>query len=291
MLHEAIRLDPQESYFFWRGRIYQDLGDYRSAIDDFTRAIKLNPNDAYNFQSRGINYAFEKDYVSAIEDYTSALELMPDNDRHLYLRAQAYFEWGKYEDAIEDYTAAIEQNPSHKNYYEIRGFAYHRLERYEEALDDFHKCVTLQPQNTLCFYWRGVMSLNTAQYEPAIHDMNMSESLDAEDAVSKAYCSFWRAVAYTKLNEPAQADNELLRANQALRTVEEESQYWRIQGILHLFNGDEELAKSAYQRVLDDDNRATKLFSPLLYLLQLTRLFPENKLYKSIYDWFESQVE
>jgi tetratricopeptide (TPR) repeat protein len=280
-----------DTHYFWRGRVHQDLEDYEKAVVDFSRAIELNPADAFNFQSRGVNYAYLKDYAAAIADYTGALELMPDNAGHLYLRAQAYFEWGKYAEAIVDYSRAIELTPDHKNYYEIRGFAHHRLGQYQQALADFQRCVELQPTNTLCYYWRAVVRLNLAQYEDAIEDMNQSEILEPDDAISRAYCAFWRAIAYFRLQKPAEVKTQLEAARKALADVDEVNQHWRIQGILDLFDGDETAARSAYQQVLDDDKRATKLFSPRLYLLQLSRLFPERQGYTTFYEWFESQVD
>jgi hypothetical protein len=120
--------------------------------------------------------------------------------------------------------------------------------------------------------------------------MNRSEELDTEDAISRAYCAFWRAVTYTKLNQPEAVQAELERASTAMLDVAEHNQRWRIQGILNLFSGNEAAAKAAYQKVLDDDKRASKLFSPRLYLLQLTRLFPERESFQTMYHWFESQV-
>jgi len=39
-----------------RGNAYNNMGDYKNAIESCNIAIKLNPNDAYAFNNRGIAY-------------------------------------------------------------------------------------------------------------------------------------------------------------------------------------------------------------------------------------------
>ena len=51
------------------------MGLYNSAIDDFTRAIELDPNDAKAYNNRGIAYRYLGEYQQAIDDSTKAIEL------------------------------------------------------------------------------------------------------------------------------------------------------------------------------------------------------------------------
>jgi tetratricopeptide (TPR) repeat protein len=46
-LDRAIELQPEKSWnFYWRGRTYYQLGDYTAAVEDFNRAVDLQPNNA-----------------------------------------------------------------------------------------------------------------------------------------------------------------------------------------------------------------------------------------------------
>ena len=48
------------------------------AISEFSAAIKLDPDNPFNFYNRGVVYHNLEEYSSAISDYTSAIKLDTD---------------------------------------------------------------------------------------------------------------------------------------------------------------------------------------------------------------------
>ena len=64
--------------FVTRAQDKVDLGDYRGAIADYSKAIELNPNDAEAYSSRGVAKHHLEDYRGAIADYSKAIELNPN---------------------------------------------------------------------------------------------------------------------------------------------------------------------------------------------------------------------
>jgi tetratricopeptide (TPR) repeat protein len=64
---------------FEEGQEFFYAGDCDKAIEYFTKAIKLNPDDAYFYYWRSIAYFEKGDYDKAIEDFTKAIELKPDD--------------------------------------------------------------------------------------------------------------------------------------------------------------------------------------------------------------------
>ena len=65
--------------FLTRGLRYSATGDYDSAIDDYTQAIRLNPNDVEALIARGIAYTDKDDFVKAIDDFEAVLRISPTN--------------------------------------------------------------------------------------------------------------------------------------------------------------------------------------------------------------------
>ncbi|MDA9968356.1 tetratricopeptide repeat protein [Salibacteraceae bacterium] len=65
------------------------LGEYKSAIADFTTAIRLDPDDASAYYNRGLAYDDLGEYKSAIADYTTAIRLDPDFASAYYNRGIA----------------------------------------------------------------------------------------------------------------------------------------------------------------------------------------------------------
>lgn len=60
------------------------MNDNKNALQDYTKAIKLEPSDA-NFRcNRGILYQKIRNYKGAEEDFQQALVLDPSNPAYLF---------------------------------------------------------------------------------------------------------------------------------------------------------------------------------------------------------------
>ena len=53
--------------------------DYDCAIENYTKAIKLNPKSANAYNNRGISYLNKNEYFPAIDDFSKAIEINPNN--------------------------------------------------------------------------------------------------------------------------------------------------------------------------------------------------------------------
>ena len=65
--------------YYKRGNTKYNLGLYKSAILDYTDAIRLNPDFAEVYISRGAAKSSLSEYFAAIRDYDTAIRLNPDN--------------------------------------------------------------------------------------------------------------------------------------------------------------------------------------------------------------------
>jgi uncharacterized protein (TIGR02145 family) len=107
---------------FDSGNAHYKKMDYDEAIEDYTVAIKLKPDESIYlnsrgnaYYSRGVKYSNKKDYDLAITDYTTAIKLKPDNPVYLYSRGNAYYNKENYNLAIADFEAALRINPDYAN--------------------------------------------------------------------------------------------------------------------------------------------------------------------------------
>ena len=121
--------------------------DYQSAIDDYTKAIEIDPSDADYYFFRGIGKEKLKDYQGAIDDYTKAIEINPNYASFYAFRADAKFKLKDYRGAIDDYTKAIEINPNYDRYNIMRANAKRKLEDNEGADENNKKAE--KPKNIL----------------------------------------------------------------------------------------------------------------------------------------------
>jgi tetratricopeptide (TPR) repeat protein len=147
---KAIELNPQYADAYYnRGVAHDDLGEYQKAIEDYTKAIELNPQYADAYSDRGYVYNKIGKYWKAVDDYNKAIELGSKYTYAYFTRGYAHGELCQYQKAIDDYTKAIELTPQHASAYNNRGNVYNELGEHHKAIDDYYQSGILYlKQNT-----------------------------------------------------------------------------------------------------------------------------------------------
>ena len=94
------------------GNLGSGRAAYQRAVDQFTRAVALNPRFTEAYLQRGILYWREiQNYHHAIRDLSRVLDLDPQRTTALYLRALAYQLRGDFDQAIDDLQRFLEADP------------------------------------------------------------------------------------------------------------------------------------------------------------------------------------
>lgn len=154
---KAIRLKPDDPAFYVnRGNVYDGKGQHDRAIADYNVAIRLQPDLAVTYYNRGIAYAEQGKYARAITDFTEAIRLKPDLAEAYYNRGFDYYEKGQYDRAIADCTEAIRLKPDDPIAYSNRGVAYAEQGEYDRAITDFTEAIRLKPDDPDAYYNRGL---------------------------------------------------------------------------------------------------------------------------------------
>ena len=176
--------------YFYSAFAKDDLGDYTGAIQDYNKAIELDPDfvDAYN--NRGIDKHSLGDKIGAIQDYNKAIELDPYKADVYYNRAIAKSRLGDGRGAIQDYNKAIEFDPSHGSAYHNRGGAKFKLEDYIGAIQDYNKAIELDPSHGSAYYLRAVAKIFLGDKEGGCLDLSKAGELGEYEAYNliKEYC-------------------------------------------------------------------------------------------------------
>lgn len=134
---KAIQLNPKYSEAYNnRGIAFVAKGNYEKALADYNTAIELNPEFFYAFINRGKLYSDQVNHQQAIKDYSRAIELNPDNAVAYYDRANSYSSQRNFEPAIRDYSRAIELNPEYNLAYNNRSLVYSEIGELEKSKDD-----------------------------------------------------------------------------------------------------------------------------------------------------------
>ena len=112
-------------------------GDLQGALDVFTQAITLNPNDAMTYVSRGVALSSMGNNQQAVDDFNTALGLNPNDPAAYHNRGIAFAALGDYAQAIADYDAALAINPNDAMVYHNKGIAYKQAGDYQQFIEAF----------------------------------------------------------------------------------------------------------------------------------------------------------
>jgi len=147
---KALEINPRfENAFFHRGCLKEKLENYQSAINDYNKALEINPKSGNAFCHRGWCKCYLSDFDGAIIDFTKAIENPKDEYRaknqFIYVdRAEAKFRLEDYQGAIDDYDKAIEMEPEFADALNSRGRAKFILKDYQGAIDDYDKAIEIR---------------------------------------------------------------------------------------------------------------------------------------------------
>jgi len=106
-----------------RGYSLRKQGNFRAAVEEYTKAIDADPWHFKALFNRGFSYDKLGEHAQAVQDYTRALRVDPTNSYALYNRGITLDQLGDYAAATADFTAAIEQDPTNADFYHNRGFS------------------------------------------------------------------------------------------------------------------------------------------------------------------------
>ena len=181
---------------FRRGVEFRALGQYRKAIDEFSRAIKLNGLYQEAFYERAaakVRIKGEADLQSALQDLKRAIELRDDF-------FEAYLEMGEAlrmladinkdnrdrgdqfrrygQDSVDYYSIALQLEPGHRIALRGRGLAMHLLGVHGAALSDLSAALDPSELDADLLEERGNVRLAQTDYVGARDDFRAALGLD-----------------------------------------------------------------------------------------------------------------
>jgi len=171
-----------------KGNLLLEEKNYSEANRYFTKALEHQPNNVFAYLNKAIAQQALGEYKQAIEDYTKALE----RNSILLGRGYCYGEIGEYKKAIEDYTNVILLNPYHSNYaYYNRARTYQRIKEFGKAIKDYTVWLDRYSHHPLdtpvstggivassAYVNRGICQHNLKNYLKAIEDYNKVIEID-----------------------------------------------------------------------------------------------------------------
>jgi len=145
---------------------------------------KIAAKNADYFCARGFSHRSKEDYRSALAEYTMALRLDPKHFNSYVNRGVAFEKMNKCENAVADFTKAIEHGDTKmdKAYaFFNRGCCHAMLNKWEAARTDFGQALKVEPMN-IHFRYNHAMALRKLElFGVALEDYQLTRALRNDD--------------------------------------------------------------------------------------------------------------
>lgn len=212
---------------FNRGNDRYENNQPDGAMDDFTKAMDINPAYSTAYMNRSLLYLERNENQKALDDYNRYMELvspvdakgnllnsmLSDSHRH---RGVIHFKMALYDKALHDFNIAIEYDPLSFDSYMNRALTYMQLGMCERAVQDFTLCHRSAPGNSDILNNRGVCYLRLNNLQSALEDFKRAILIN--DKNPSYYVN--RAMVYQKMGRQAEAKQDLSIAEKTRSNVE-----------------------------------------------------------------------
>ncbi len=188
---KAIKLNPDYvDAYFNRGIAYEQLGSTDKAIKDYGKVIKIKPGMNEAYINRALLYKKSEKYSLAIKDLDKAIELRPDFVFAFLYRADIYYTIDSLSLAVKDYKVVLAKLPNYIKAHRRMAEILYKQNQFPEALEYASKLCELESDKAGNFLLRAEILIALQRFEPACKDLARAKELGSEAAkpLATKYC-------------------------------------------------------------------------------------------------------
>lgn len=188
--HKSKLIDPlneeNSKILIEGGKIKAESKNYKGALDDFTKAIELDPKSISGYWERSKIKRILNDKNGADKDFQKGNILYENLDSGLQANDDGYefYQNGDYKNAIKCFNKAIPLIPSITTIYLYRGLSKEYLNDLKGAMEDYDKCILLNASNKSdAFLQKSKLKSNKLNDKKgALEDLNMAIKIEPKNA-------------------------------------------------------------------------------------------------------------
>jgi len=265
------RIKTQVALFLDRAVKFQKQGNYDESLNNYIRALNLEPNNPDIHYNVGTAFQAKKDFTRALKAYSKAIELNPNHQEakdaiatlnkeeqerlvtEAFAKAVSLQQTGSYNEALAIYNRIIKDRPQDDSLYYNIGVAYQALGQHELALENYLKAYALK------------------------EDPNYQVAIKSAEA-SKANKLLEQAIS---LQSGAQNREAIAKYLEVVRLVPENANAWYNLGTAYQAIGEDLDALEAYKKAygIDEKNQTEAIFFAALILEEQRKLLDAINLY------------
>ena len=144
-----------------------------SAQDTVKIKTALTPEqEAENTFNLGLEFMMKKDFNTAIENFSKAITLNPNFDKAFINRGFAKFESKNFEASISDFNNAISIKPLSVDAFFGKAQSFYAMNKKDSCLTYLNKVTMVDETYSKAFYLSGQIKFETGDYKEAIAEYN-----------------------------------------------------------------------------------------------------------------------
>ena len=176
--------NPKNGYSFsWIAHLRLLQEEYGRALTAADLALRYLPKKdeeyiVFAYTSRALTYLNLQDTVKAINDFTAAIKVNPEKESLYEKRAQVYYEQDKYDLADADYRKMIELKPGDVMGYMGLGRNANEQKKWDEAIKLFDYVTKLSSEYSSGYAFRAEAYIGQEKWNEATDDIITALTLD-----------------------------------------------------------------------------------------------------------------
>ncbi|HXE43488.1 MAG TPA: tetratricopeptide repeat protein, partial [Candidatus Baltobacteraceae bacterium] len=157
-------------------------GQIDDAIENFQKALQINPNYAEVYHNLGDAFIQKGNRGEAIAQYQKALTIDSRDERSHVNLGIVLYQSGQINEAVDHYQKALEIDPTDTKTHNNFGLALAQLGRMDEAIAQYEDALTVDPQNLEAHFNLGNAFVQAGQFAKAIEHYKKALELNPDDA-------------------------------------------------------------------------------------------------------------
>jgi tetratricopeptide (TPR) repeat protein len=260
---EPVLKDDRDLYLI-AGYVHAANNEKEAAVQDFTRALQIDPQMAVGYMNRGYVYNDMRLATKAEQDFRKALALNPQYGEARLGLAYALLQLRRSNEALKEAELASRLLPESESLHLVKAEAYRQRAMLTRAESEYRLALKLNPNNSITYIALADVQYRQHKYEKSADTLHTALAVAPNDPMISAQL----ARSYAKLRRPADA-------MQALETAEriggKDYKVLLVTADALRMLGRRDEAMTRYERALEssDENR-------LQVRLALGRLFAEE---------------
>jgi tetratricopeptide (TPR) repeat protein len=172
------------------GLIYGIQGRYAESLNAFDDATRMNPQDEYAWNNKGVILSKQGNYSEAVKAFKNATEINKQCVTAWRYKGEALAHLGKnnsshYDEAIQAYDNAIGIDNQNALSWEGKGTVLYNLKKYDEALDSYNETIELDSSNAAAWYKIGASFSALHKIDDARFAYNRAIQIDPSNKDAK----------------------------------------------------------------------------------------------------------